>query len=454
MSDGTPPQDRPERGLPGVAGVLARALARVNGWILGASMLALVAAALVLTASVLMRYFLKEPTEWQDETSVFLLVGAVFMCGAYVQSYRGHVAIEALTGLLPARVNRARLVAVDVVSLAFSAFFAWKSWTLLREALVDHQTTSSSWAPPLWIPYSLMATGHDAARAADPPADPHARVRGGARAVSVAGVGILYGAATLLVMFAGVPIAFALGSVAVTFMYFFMPGAALDTVTQNVYEEMASITLLSIPLFILKGAAIGKSRAGADLYSAIHVWLRKDPGRPRHRQRLRLRPLRRHGGVEPGDRVGHRRAPASRRCGPAATRRGFAAGIIAAGGTLGILLPPVDHHDPLLGGLGAVARPAVPRRGHARGCCSSCCSPATRRLATSSEYRAAMATYHRTGVKAAHLEERTSRSARSSARCRAPALRAAARSASWWRSTAGTPPRRRPPASAPSWPCC
>ena len=49
-----------------------------------------------------------------------------------------------------------------------------------------------------------------------------------------------------------------------------MPSASVDTITQNVYEEMASITLLSIPLFILKGAAIGRSRAGQDLYGALH----------------------------------------------------------------------------------------------------------------------------------------------------------------------------------------
>src|SRR5206468_1855884 len=79
-------------------------------------------------------------------------------------------------------------------------------------------------------------------------------------------------------MFTGMPIAFALGTIAVIFMFFFMPAASLDTVTQNVYEEIANITLLSIPLFILKGAAIGKSRAGADLYSAIHVWMYKVPG--------------------------------------------------------------------------------------------------------------------------------------------------------------------------------
>ena len=77
--------------------------------------------------------------------------------------------------------------------------------------------------------------------------------------MSVGTIGILYGIVTLLVMFSGMPIAFSLGSVATLFMLIFMPASALDTITQNVYEEMASITLLSIPLFILKGAAIGKA---------------------------------------------------------------------------------------------------------------------------------------------------------------------------------------------------
>src|SRR5207237_6596791 len=67
-------------------------------------------------------------------------------------------------------------------------------------------------------------------------------------------------------------------AVATLFMIYFMPAASVDTVTQNVYEEMASITLLSIPLFILKGAAIGKSDAGKDLYSAMHAWMQRIPG--------------------------------------------------------------------------------------------------------------------------------------------------------------------------------
>src|SRR5262249_6869502 len=96
--------------------------------------------------------------------------------------------------------------------------------------------------------------------------------------VSTLSIGILYGCSTLLVMFAGMPIAFALGAVATIFMIAFMPSSSVDTITQNVYEEMASITLLSIPLFILKGAAIGRSRAGQDLYGALHAWLHRIPG--------------------------------------------------------------------------------------------------------------------------------------------------------------------------------
>jgi TRAP-type C4-dicarboxylate transport system permease small subunit len=122
-------------------------------------MCALVVTALILTYSVVSRYFFGAPTDWQDEASVFMLVGATFFCAAYVQSYRGHIGIEALAELLPPRVNAVRLFFVDFLSMLFCAFFAWKSWTLWHEAYVDGQTTTSTFAPPLWIPYGMMAFG-------------------------------------------------------------------------------------------------------------------------------------------------------------------------------------------------------------------------------------------------------------------------------------------------------
>lgn len=138
---------------------LARALIVVNRVMMVLGMIALLASALILSSSVVTRYFLHASTDWQDEASVFCLVGATFLCSAFVQAIRGHVGIEAVSSLLPARFNRARVLLVDIGCLLFCAFFAWKSCTLLREAWVEGQTTSSSWAPPLWIPYLLMSLG-------------------------------------------------------------------------------------------------------------------------------------------------------------------------------------------------------------------------------------------------------------------------------------------------------
>ena len=152
-------------------------------------------------------------------------------------------------------------------------------------------------------------------------------------------IGLLYGGATLLILFSGMPIAFGLGAVATVFMMIFMPHASLDSIAQNVYEEMASITLLTIPLFILKGAAIGKSRAGRDLYSALHVWLHRIPGGLGIAVTLACGLFAAMAGSSAAtcSAIGSSAIPEMR-------ERGYsdrlASGLVAAGGTLGILLPP------------------------------------------------------------------------------------------------------------------
>jgi C4-dicarboxylate transporter DctM subunit len=157
--------------------------------------------------------------------------------------------------------------------------------------------------------------------------------------MSTLAVGLLYAGATFAALFSGIPIAFALGAVATIFMLFFMPAASLDTVAQNVYEEMASITLLTIPLFILKGAAIGKSRAGQDLYAALHAWLHRIPGGLGVAVVLACGLFAAMAGSSPAtcSAIGSSGIPEMRRRGYSP---GFAAGLVAAGGTLGILLPP------------------------------------------------------------------------------------------------------------------
>lgn len=154
----SPTVDKPAGGSPLLA-PLRSALDHLNAWIMVPCMAAVVVAAAILSYSVAARYFLKIPTEWQDETAVFLLIGATFFSGAFVQSRRGHVGVEAIAEWLPAWLNWWRQLAVELVSAAFCSFFAWKSWSLFLEAFHEGHTSNSTWGPPLWIPYLLMASG-------------------------------------------------------------------------------------------------------------------------------------------------------------------------------------------------------------------------------------------------------------------------------------------------------
>ena len=136
-----------------------RVLSVCNGILVALAAIAMIAACAILSYSVLGRALFRLANYWQDEAAVFLLVGATFMTSAYVQGRRGHIGIEAFVGLLSPRANRIRLWLVDVASLLFCAFFTWKSWTLAWEAWDEGQVTDSMWAPPLAIPYGLMACG-------------------------------------------------------------------------------------------------------------------------------------------------------------------------------------------------------------------------------------------------------------------------------------------------------
>src|SRR5947209_19147394 len=89
-----------------------RLLAHINDAIVLLSSIALVIAAFVLTYSVASRYFFHFSTDWQDELSVFLIVGAVFMSSAAIQARRGHVGIDAVVVLRSPLANRLRQVAV------------------------------------------------------------------------------------------------------------------------------------------------------------------------------------------------------------------------------------------------------------------------------------------------------------------------------------------------------
>ena len=152
-------------------------------------------------------------------------------------------------------------------------------------------------------------------------------------------IGALFAAVTFVALFSGMPIAFAVGGVALVFMFLYMPPETVGLVADTLYSELDNFVLLTIPLFVLMGAAIGKSRAGGDLYASLNRWMGRVPGGLGVANVLACSVFAAMCGSSPAtcSAIGSAGIPEMRKRGYSAA---LAAGIIAAGGTLGILIPP------------------------------------------------------------------------------------------------------------------
>ncbi|UCE32753.1 MAG: TRAP transporter large permease [Burkholderiales bacterium] len=152
-------------------------------------------------------------------------------------------------------------------------------------------------------------------------------------------VGFLILIATLVVLFSGISIAWGLIIVSVGFLLAFEGPASLANVPVLMMDELSSFALLTIPLFVLLGSAIGVTAAGRDIYESLHRWLDRLPGGLVIANILACGIFSAICGSSPATAaaIGKAGVPEMlKRKVPA----GLATGSICAGGTLGILIPP------------------------------------------------------------------------------------------------------------------
>src|SRR5699024_933964 len=90
--------------------------------------------------------------------------------------------------------------------------------------------------------------------------------------------GIIVVVVLLGLMAIGTPIAFALGGVSLGALVLTRGMPALMYFGETFMHAMASFNLVSIPMFILMGAAVASSPTGRDLYRSLDVWLARVPG--------------------------------------------------------------------------------------------------------------------------------------------------------------------------------
>jgi len=143
--------------------------------------------------------------------------------------------------------------------------------------------------------------------------------------------------ALLLLLFLGVPVAFSLAGLGAGLLA--IKGLPMAMVAQNLQGALDNFVLLSVPLFLLMSNILLKGGVGKDLFEAVQKWVGHWPGG------LGVAALISCGlfSAISGSSVATAATVATVAI-PEMTKRGyskgFTLGLLAAGGTLGILIPP------------------------------------------------------------------------------------------------------------------
>lgn len=139
------------------------------------------------------------------------------------------------------------------------------------------------------------------------------------------------------VLFMGLPVAFSLGSTSLLLILLF--DLPMKIVGATIFTSLDSFVILSIPLFVLMSQVLLDGRIGDDLFEVMNAWVRHLPGG------LAIATIMAcaffaaitGSGAATAATIGMVAYPAM-------TERGydknFTLGLLAAGGTLGILIPP------------------------------------------------------------------------------------------------------------------
>jgi C4-dicarboxylate transporter, DctM subunit len=152
-------------------------------------------------------------------------------------------------------------------------------------------------------------------------------------------IGLLITVVTIGVFALGIPVAFGLGFVAVTFLLLFEGIGMSKVIADTFMEGLMEFTIVSIPMFIVMGMAVASSPAGKDLYSALDRWLNRVPGGLVVSNLGACALFAALSGSSPATcaAIGKMGIPEMRQRGYS---KEISSGTIAAGGTLGILIPP------------------------------------------------------------------------------------------------------------------
>lgn len=131
-------------------------LSEASGWM---AAVALILATLITSHGVFVRYFLRQPTIWQTESTIYLLMLVTFVGAAYGLKHHAHVGVDLLINMVPTRPQLVMRIITALMCLAVVLVVMWTAYLDWHEAYLFDHHSSTAFRFPLWIAFAILPLG-------------------------------------------------------------------------------------------------------------------------------------------------------------------------------------------------------------------------------------------------------------------------------------------------------
>jgi C4-dicarboxylate transporter DctM subunit len=248
-----------------------------------------------------------QPLPWLFDVTCFSLVAFTFLGAGYGLREGVQVRVEAFTRHLSEATKTFLDIFVYAISVGFFVILGWTGWEWVYDSFVFGLTTTTAVLKfPKWIIISVIPLGslflsfqclrilissiHHLLRGA--PNVPSQRLLDKPLTVFCLLIIALILGAVLLVyvhplagiffflltfLFAGMPVAFALGTMGCLGIYFLFGVQQFAQIPITAFQAVNSWPLTAAPLFILGGMLMSESEAAERIFEFVELWFRRIP---------------------------------------------------------------------------------------------------------------------------------------------------------------------------------
>ena len=321
---------------------------------------------LFVAYEVLMRYLFNSPTVWVMEISIYVTLASTFLSLAYALRQKAHVKVDFITNYLSGRTLIFLEIFTSLLAILFCLIMGWEGAKMAMTSYQNWEVSPSVLRVPVFIPQIFIPLGtilltlefirllihlFKELPAAQKPGEGSIFLQLWITVLFAAGLIISFillkvsmnlGLLVLffVILLCGLPVAVALALFGVFGFYFLFGGSSmLVQLPVMAYSTLDSFVMVALPLFILTSCVLRLGGVGVKIYHFANVLVRHLPGG------LGIASIIFCGlfAAMTGSSVAVA-AAVSMIALPEMLARGYSRhltiGLLAAGGTLGILFPP------------------------------------------------------------------------------------------------------------------